>query len=171
MKKIFVLVLLAVGLPLSAQTPATPPQNPAHFSGLGVGFQQNQKISGWMNFCTDTSVNGTIYACAASDMSGGVTSVRAGIEKVVFHQGPVALTIKGDAGIATGSGGGVGGSYGIGGSGLIDVSKWTKIPNLFLVGSASFVKSNAMELSPTGTGVASIFGSQGVYRFGIGRTF
>lgn len=161
------LIALAAMLALSLPSHA---QNPSHFVGMGMGFQSasNQQMSGWMNFCTKTTEK--VYSCAATDMTGGVTSIRAGIETIIFHQGLLTVSAKGDAGVATSSTGGVGGSYGGGGSFLFDISKPTKITNLYLVGSVTLLKSNVIDQT-AGKGPLSIFGSRGVFRFGFGRTF
>jgi hypothetical protein len=168
-KSLLILTALTLSLEVQAQTP----DPPAHFASYGVTLRGG---AAWLNLCTRTAAG--VYACVATDFSNGTTSTRAGIEAIFLQMGSISLTVKADAGAATGASGSAGGSYGAGASLLCDLSKLAfskhaRFRNAFLVLSANWLKSDVNELftNPLSGASTRSFASRGVYRFGFGHTF
>jgi hypothetical protein len=178
--------LLLLGSSLFAQTvPAAAPVIPATalasiastvdmsdfparvvFFGAGV---HNGQPSGFTNVLIHAA--GPAYAALSEDVQGGRTSTRAGIETVVFRHSGFFLSAKGNAGVATGSSGDTGGSYGVGGSIAYDLTKM-KLPGLYAVFSGTWDYSNISDLAAAARDgeIKQVF-SGGTYRFGLGKSF
>lgn len=137
----------------------------AIFTGAGVHAGQP---SGFVNVITRLS--GPVYAAFAQDIIAGKTSTRAGIETVIFRRGWLVVATKANAGVAT-SGTAAGGSYGVGGSVLIDLSK-AKLTGYYAVFSGTWDYSNMSEVGQQlAKGQFQPVLSGATWRFGLGKKF
>lgn len=124
--------------------------------------------SGFVNVVTRLS--GPVYAAFANDITNGKTSTRAGIETVIFHRGFLIATAKANAGVAT-SGTATGGSYGVGGSLVADLTKF-KLAGYYAVFSGTWDYSNISDVAQQLTkGQFQPVFSGATWRFGIGKRF
>lgn len=151
-----VVLLIALAAAVGGQVP-----NPDHFVAVGVGYQGNT-LTGWFNVCTKASER--LYGCIATDRSGTTSSTRAGVENLLVRGKYFIVTMKADVGGALGANNSSGASYGVGSSALIGLG-WLKLSDTYLVGSASWLKSNVQEATNV------TFGSRPTIRFGIGKSF
>jgi hypothetical protein len=134
------------------------------FTGGGI---HNGQTTGFVNLVVHAA--GPVYAAFAEDVQAGKVSTRAGIETIVFRHSLFALTAKGNAGVAT-SGTATGGSYGVGGSAILQLPG--KLAGYALVFSGTWDYSNIADLGKDlATGKVTQVFSGGTYRFGIGKTF
>ena len=144
-------------------------ETPKRFIAAGLGFQsyENQKPAGWMGVCNQVETKS--YLCAVTDYSDQTSSVRAGIERIIWQYRNLTMTMKADAGAATSVSGGVGGSYGAGGTLVYKIGKVVNVPNFYLVGSASWLHSNVVE----GANLNRLFsfGDKTTIRIGFMRSF
>ena len=139
---------------------------PAKCVTVGAGVKSGA-TSGFANVCGQ--VKGPVYACFAEDVTAGKTSTRAGIETIVWRSSGLFVSLKANAGVATGQTA-VGGAYGVGGSLLYDLTK-LKAPGYFAVASATYDYSNISDFAnAAGAGVRHALGG-GTYRLGIGKRF
>ncbi len=145
---------------------------PDRFGAAGLGFQSTAtpQTSGWASVCVRTTDR--IYSCGATDYAGTSSSARAEFDTRIYSVGGLNVFAKAGAGAATGSDGGVGGSFTGGGVITFDVSKWLKVagPGLNAVFSMTFTKNDVNEPAVVGTGLAA-FGAKSVFRFGFGKAF
>ena len=109
-------------------------------------------------------VSDAFYTTTAIDISGktatqpGSTSVRAGFERIMYQGGGYTLTAKADGGVITTTNGNLGSAFGGGGSLLYDISRITRSPGTYLVGSVTLLKMSVDAVQP-------------VFRFGFVKTF
>jgi hypothetical protein len=158
---IAVFVLLA--LSLNAQT------LPPHFTGAGLGFQNSAtpKASGWFDTCVSTVPK--TYACLGTDYSGGTTSTRAEVFPQFYQFKGLTFFGRLGAGAATSVSGGIGGSFDGGGAMTFAIPEnLLRTPGLYAVFSGSWQKRNVVE-APTVGNALQAFGSQTIWRFGIGK--
>ncbi len=144
-------------------------QLPSKFMGVGLGFQNSavQKVSGWYSICTQ-SVTRT-FLCLATDYSSGTTSNRADIHLLAYQFKSCALFETSGAGAATGSLGGVGGTFDLGGLVACKIDeKLIHAKNLVAVFSGSWNKRNVVE-APDLNNAFRTFGAQTIFRFGLGK--
>lgn len=161
----YILLVFCFVLTIQAQT------LPTHFTGVGLGFQNsaNQKASGWFDTCVLTVDK--LYGCLAVDYSNGTTSNRAEVHGLVFQYKACGLFGTGGAGASTGATGGVGGTFDAGGLIACKIhTKLLRVPGLAAVFSGSWNKRNVVEAPDVGTALKT-FGSQTVFRFGVGKTW
>lgn len=159
-----VVCLLALAFAASAQ------DLPQHFTGAGMGFQNaaTPKASGWFDVCTQTFTN--VYGCMATDYSGGTTSTRADIFPLIKTIKGISIFGRGGAGASVGANSGVGASFDAGGALAYAIpQKLFRTSGLYAVFSGSWQKRNVEEI--TSTGGLQAFGSQTIWRFGLGKGF
>lgn len=160
----FIALLATCTVPAKAQLPD-------HFMGAGLGFQNSAipKTSGWIDICTQAYTN--LYACIATDYSGGTTSTRAEGHQMFYQYRNCGLFGTVGAGAATGVTGGVGGSFDAGGViGCAIPEKLIRQKGIYAVFSGSWNKRNVLEAATVGSALHT-FGAQTVWRFGFGKTW
>jgi hypothetical protein len=176
-------LLLACVLSIAAfgQTTIAPPVSaaaalPSNLGGFGLGFQSmsSPKASGWGDICHrnpdvllfDWKLPS--YSCLATDYTTGATSGRADIDTVVVHTKYLLAGSKTGAGAALGANG-VGGSFVAGGWFGVDISKWLKLNQLYLAGSATWQKDDIVAAAGSAApGVAlRTLGTRATWRFGF----
>lgn len=164
MRKFALLALMSL-IPLNAA------DLPSHFTGAGLGFQNSAtpRASGWFTTCV-LAVERT-YTCLASDYSGSTTSTRADVHVLAVEYRACAVFGTAGPGAATGSTGGIGGSFDAGGLiGCKVPSKLFRVPGMVAVFSGSWNKRNVVEAPDIGT-AARTFGAQTIWRFGVGKAW
>lgn len=161
---VFAAVCLAQDPSVLVPVPVPPPatvvrSSPQYLVGFGAGFNtvESPKINGWTVYGVKVSEN--IYATTIIDLTGSDYSYRGGLERIMLREGPLIITAKGDFGIGTNDEQDVGGVMSGGGSVLVDISKFTKTPGTYFIGSVTFVKSTIE--APR----------HPIFRFGFGKTF
>jgi hypothetical protein len=88
--------------------------------GVGVSKADAYKPTGWASGCQHAT--GVMYACVRTDYQPGLTTVTAGTEAIFYRNEWLAVTLKANVGEGTGAGG-TGGSYGAGGSIVVNPEK------------------------------------------------
>lgn len=144
---------------------------PQHFTGAGLGFQNSAtpKASGWFDTCILTVP--TLYACVATDYSNGTTSNRAEVHQLFRQFKNCSIFGTAGAGAATGATGGVGGAFDMGGVVGCNIPvKIVRTAGMVAVFSGSWQKNNVVQAPDVGTAFRA-FGSQTIWRFGVGKTF
>lgn len=150
--------VLAQSLPPVVVNPDGFRAAPTYLIGGGVGFNKYSapQANGWLTF--GRKIQEGTYVTGTTDLTGKTNSVRAGIEQIFLQVGPLVLTAKADAGMATANASNLGGAFAGGGSILLDISKLAKAPGAYLVGSVRALKTSLAEVEP-------------VFYFGVIKTF
>lgn len=144
------------------------------FVGAGIHAGQTQVFVNALIKAT-----GPVYAAIAEDVAGGKTTTRVGFEVVAFRWKAIAITGKGNAGLANGKttlagDSATGGAYGVGGSIIGDIDKLThKSTGLFAAFSGTWDYSNIADVIRNATapgGIQRIY-SDSTLRWALGKKF
>lgn len=117
---------------------------PAGLSGFGVKLTEKDYVT------TETDLS---LAMFRSGKLFDVNSFRVGAEHIIYETGPVIVTTKGTAGMATDNNGVIGGAFAGGGSVAVNLNRFVK-RNVFFFGSGRVTKTSLGE-------------STAVYSFGL----